>query len=288
MQRLVSQSMIMILLLSGSGIVRAEPSALPSLPPQTVKATQPSATALKSDSEAEVPEKKERKFSYGNSDISVLFYPGQIEKLKNAIRAYEIVNDGKPATFTAPVVESPPGQPIVEPQEYPVFYLSTIAYDGPNDWTIWVSGHKITSRKNDTDVKVISVSRENVTLAWLPSYHSVLTQRRISKKFADSTAVKNKLAAVQSVSQDEGTGEIRFTLRQNQSLAIAYFSIFEGFMENAKLEPLMLAPTGQEGAMPGASPAGELGAMQSPPGVVPDQMSMPSGAPPMPGQRPTP
>jgi hypothetical protein len=189
-----------------------------------------------------------KKFSYGDSNLSVLFLPNQIDRMKQSIRTFETSSkDAKPTTFIAPtpVVEAPV-EKIIEPADYPVFYLSSIAFDGPNDWAIWMGGQKITSRRNDTDVTVLRVSPDSATFSWQPTYKEAIERRRAADLFAATDEVKNKLASVQSASQDEN-GSVIFTLRQNQAFAVGYFKTFEGFVKSPKLDPISVA--GSENSM---------------------------------------
>lgn len=174
-------------------------------------------------------------FSYGSSGFSVMFMPEQMKQLKNALRLYESVeHPAQPQTF-ATAEPLPPVEKPAEPESYPVFFLSSIAYDGPNDWALWVSGHKITSYKNDTDVKVVAVTRYTATFAWNPSYSAAIRFRARTNGFASTDKVKNKLAAVQNIEQDVKTGGITFTLRQNQSFVVGYCQVFEGYLDSPVL-----------------------------------------------------
>ena len=238
--------------LPNAGVVEA---GLPSMPQQSKEQINKDIAPLL----AGVKAPEEKQYSYGNSALSVLFLPLQIEKMKEATRAFENTNANGPV-FATPAQPTPVAAPaIVEPKEYPVFYLSSVAYDTPADWSLWLSGHKITSRKNETDVKVINVTREGATFVWTPTYNSAISKRRTSGQFATTDVVKNKLAVNQSLSQNEDTGAVTFTLRQNQTFAVAYFSIFEGYMDTtpvpaltASATPLVDANIGQP--PPGAQP----------------------------------
>jgi hypothetical protein len=184
-------------------------------------------------------------YSYGDSSLSILFLPEQVEKMKEAVRSFE--DSGATSQAPAPVVPevaaaAVPEPPIEDPLTMPVFYLASIAYDGPGDWSVWISGYKITSRKNDTDVNVIDVSPESVTFQWTPGFTKALLRRHHDKLFAPTDKVKNKLAALQRYSVNETTGTVTFTLKQNQSFAVGYFRVFEGYIDAPTLAALPVAP----------------------------------------------
>lgn len=173
-------------------------------------------------------------FSYGKSESSILFLPAQIDRMKTAIRTFE--SSTKVAapvpTFVAPQPEAIAAAPpkINEPSSYPVFYLASIAYHTPTDWSVWVSGHRITSYKNDTDLNVVRVSPESVTFSWSPEYLVAINQRYTQKLFAPRDAVKHRLLTGQEIKLDNTANTIIFTLRLNQSFAVGYFSMFEGYI----------------------------------------------------------
>lgn len=185
---------------------------------------------------------EEKNYSYGKSGTSILFLPDQISRMKEAVRSFEdggaMMPDNPPEVTTAQPDQAAP--PIQEPaMGYPVFYLSSIAYNGPADWSIWVSGHKITSKKNDTNLVVTNVTPESATFIWKPTYMEAISKRRSTNQFANIEPVKNKLAAVQAINFDELEGQIVFRLRQNQAFVVSYFKIFEGYMDGVQLQPLI-------------------------------------------------
>lgn len=203
-----------------------------------------------------------RAFSYGTSNTSILFLPDHISRMKEAVADYERENrNASAATLVAPdatmdqTVQAPnPDEPV----SYPVFFLSSIVYNSPRDWSLWMGGEKITSDKNETEVEVISVKRDSATFRWKPAYASAIGHRQAMKAFAATDSVKNKLSASHPVSYDEQSGEITFTLRQNQSFAVGYFKLFEGYVSSPTMEPIPMAsmPTDESIAgAPSQSPA---------------------------------
>ncbi len=206
--------------------------------------------------EAEAPQPKV--YPYGRSNLSVLFLPAQIESMKQAIRSYEDKVKDSNATAAAPAAPTPVEQAVVipEPPSYPVFFLASIAFDSPSDWSLWVSGAKITPRKNDTDLSIVRVTPDSVTFSWMPSYNQAIKNRRTQSLFASTEPVKNKLASAQTADMDPITGKVTFTLRQNQSFVVGYFSAFEGFVEAPKLTPITLPTSNPDGSV--AAPDGSV------------------------------
>ncbi len=207
-------------------------------------------------------------FSFGDSDVSILFLPSQTQVMKQALINFEsrpvhtaTVEKTKEPTLKLDVIAEPH---VNEPEKYPVYYLSSIVYHSPSDWSIWLSGHKITSAKNNTELKVTGISSDQATFSWTPGYSEALTLRKQHKSFAETDKVKHRLAATQISSYNENTGTVTFTLRPNQTFAVGYFSTFEGFMESPKLEL----------ALPAAVPVVPI-VPAAPPQAPPESMDMP-------------
>lgn len=229
--------------------------------------------------QAGVPPKE---FSYGKSNLSILFLPSQMLRMKEAIRTYESTNkEEKPATFVAPepIIKKVEAK-INEPESYPVFYLASIAYEQPGDWSIWISGHKITSRKNETDVSILGVSREGVTFMWQPDYATAILRRKQDNAFAAIAPVKHKLAASQPLSINE-SGAVTFTLRPNQSFAVGYLSVFEGYVDSPKLQPIMTESSSSidMSILPSGIMSGLSQPTSTPVNVTPPSMQMAPSAP---------
>lgn len=244
---------------------------IPGVPPT------PSGTAVAgSEQAATVPEvsaTSTKAYSFGDSDVSVLFLPEQIRRMKESTMEFEN-QGGKPATLVnvQPTLEVKQSAEVIsEPSNYPVFFLSSIAYKNAGEWTIWIGAHKITSHKNNSDVVVLAVTPESATFSWKPTYSRAVLVRHQQDLFASTDQYKNKLSVVQRIRVD-GDGTIVFTLRQNQSFAVGYFSIFEGYVESPKLVALQ-ANTVAAQIQPDGGPAGvdpmDASMVSPPPGQPP-------------------
>jgi hypothetical protein len=206
--------------------------------PQTAGAPDQDQAALGTPSDPNRPTQPiaavEKYYSYGRSNSSLFFLPEQVQRMKEAVRTFE---DGG-AKPVEPLPQSVAPQPADEPATYPVFHLASIVYERAGAWSLWISGQKITSRRNDTDLTVLAVGRDSATFAWQPSFTDAMNMRYRSKAFASTEPVKNRLTATQIANYDPETGIARFTLRPNQSFAVGYFSTFEGFIESPAMAPM--------------------------------------------------
>lgn len=246
--------------------IAASPAAVAVLPAVTAPSegvVAPVATAAAATESTTLAAPAEpKKYSYGDSELSILFLPGQITRMKESIRVFE--DTGKDAEKPAPVVNvvaAPVAPEVIEdPLTYPVFYLSSIVYEGAGDWSLWLSGYKITSRRNYTDVTVLNVTRDSATFLWKPSFMKAITKREKEKLFVPTDSVKHKLVPTQSVRLDAAASAIIFTLKPNQSFAPGYFKTFEGYIDGPTLTalPVVVATGGDAGQPVPFQPAAQL------------------------------
>jgi hypothetical protein len=192
-------------------------------------------------------EKAVAQSSMGNSGLGIFFTPHQMQAMKTALIDFESrpVSNSPQANLEVDLLKPKEAPKIVEPPVYPVFYLSSIAYHGPKDWSIWVSGHKITSSHNNTDLAVLSVSETQASFIWKPTFKEALTTRKTANAFAPLDKVKNKLTKTPQFSYDADFGVVSFTLKTNQSFNAAYMNSFEGFIESPTLPVVTPEPTTQ-------------------------------------------
>jgi len=52
------------------------------------------------------------------------------------------------------------------PKESPAFYLNSIVYKGPNDWSIWVNGTKYGPESLPERFDILNVTKKQVKIAW--------------------------------------------------------------------------------------------------------------------------
>jgi hypothetical protein len=251
MLKQVSLRPFSLFLLAGaySAYAIAQPAPIPPISPAPATETAPPAATLLPSINVESTEQtspsasptQEVSTSMGPVRFSIFFSPMQMRALEQALGEYEgsaPIKSEEKTDLTVDLSQTPEVPKIVEPDTYPVFYLSSIAYRAANDWSIWVSGHKITSQKNNTDLEVLSVSSSQASFAWKPDYAEVITKRKKKDLFASTTEIANKLSKPARFNFDDTAGVATFTLRPNQTFAPAYMNSFEGFVESPKLPPI--------------------------------------------------
>ena len=233
-----------------------EGASIPSVPNVSVSAT---ATPVTKSLLPTVPFEN----SMGKAKVSILFTPNQIHALDDALTFYESKRPETTPTTTAvidvPLVAPAEEKKIEEPATYPVFYLTSIVYHDAHDWSIWVSGRKITSAKNKTTLKILRIAPDRVTFGWTPPYGEAVALRVAKHLFAPTDAVKNKLTTSPGFSYDANTNHVTFSLMPNQSFSAAYFTTFEGFIASPPLPPLPTDKSADsaplESELPPVSPA---------------------------------
>lgn len=223
------------------GDVPAPASA--SLPATAVDEIKPAAEAT--NAAAPLYDASGQEFSYGTSDLSLLFTPTQISRMKTVLSIYETARRNRTETPIEVVEElgpvDVPTAVIAEPDKYPVFTLKSIAYRDARDWTVWVGDLRITPRKNDQEVRVLAVSPNTAQLLWKPAYSEALQQRSNRKLFADSSKVRHKLTRPNTAVMDAAAGQVSFTLRPNQSFVPGYMATFEGKVASPELTKIEVA-----------------------------------------------
>lgn len=186
-------------------------------------------------------------FSFGTSNLSVLFTPRQMERMKNVLSVYETARRNR-TDMPIKVVEeqedfAPVAELVDEPKDYPVFKLKSIAFRNARDWTVWIGDLRITPNKNEQEVRVLAVGPNRAQFLWKPPYSEALRQRASLKLFAPTDKVKHKMTRTNAAIFDSATGQATFTLLQNQTFSPAYMATFEG----AITSPVMPAmPTAEE------------------------------------------
>jgi hypothetical protein len=237
----------------------AAETGLPAVPEQPAA---PAATAPAAAAQIAMDEP----FSYGEFPYSLMFSPDQIENMKRVLRTYE-TKRRMPGAAEIEVVEEARPEIVLtpEPDAYPVFTLGSIVYRASNDWSVWISGMRITPKTNDQTLKVVGVGPGMVRFVWKPEYIGAMKRRAEAKMFADTETVKHKMTKPNTAMLDTQGDLVMFTLKPNQTFAPGYMATFEGRVAPPALEKIA-AP---EGAQPGADM----------PALVGDEAPADAGAP---------
>ena len=108
---------------------------------------------------------------------SLVFFPGQMNLLKDFERGFfdELPQQPKPQVRTVPEGQSLPRERETEVEQKQIpptksspreLVLAGIAYNGPEKWTIWLNGQRITPQSIPEEIFKINVEENYVEFIW--------------------------------------------------------------------------------------------------------------------------
>ena len=123
----------------------------------------------------------------------------------------------------------------IAPDFAPAFYLKSILYFSPTNWSIWLNDKKI-SDKNSYEhdhLDIMKITGDKVILLWQNSNISMIYPKWQNNFIALGD---NKFTSHdKNIVVDGATGNISFILRPNQSFVSKSLEIVEGVVEGSKL-----------------------------------------------------
>lgn len=190
---------------------------------------------------------------------SIMFLPKELQEIEQAIMNYELSELDKKIKeqqFQS-LFANPDQQKKIQIPPAPVFYLSSIVFDAPGIWSVWVNNDRMTSKEKESQgkngLKLVSVNKDEATFTWetdaldvmVPAWREKLKnpEKKPQLAMTNPVAVKDVL--------DQNKTRLEFTLKPNQTFVVARMSIIEG-----KLKEVIPPPTPDQVAasMPKASP----------------------------------
>jgi len=101
---------------------------------------------------------------------------------------------------------------------YPQFFLESLVYNSPSDWSIRVNRQKLTQAMPKADaIHVVAIDKDKVSLEWKP-----VNMEKVKEVWAHSP---NDMVTV-----DEKQGVVDFSLRANQTFSSRTMRVVEGKM----------------------------------------------------------
>ena len=212
------------------------PAPTPAAAPDAASANKAPALAPEAALATASPPPADKVFSYGTAKNSLLFTGSQIEGMKKALGAYENLSNtmGNPENPDEAVILAPEKK-VGEPPDYPVFYLSSILYHSPTDWTVWLDRTRITPANNNGELTVTQVTPDRVWFHWAPPYIDAIAARSSGNNFADAHKVSNRFTDPDTTKYTHGANAVEFSLKPNQSFVAGYFHTFEGKLPSPKV-----------------------------------------------------
>jgi hypothetical protein len=189
----------------------------------------------------EVVAEKEKNFiaSYGTYGKSVFFTEEEIKRMKQVLYISEsfkgeAVSDKPQTDDTAfnDLLGSLNNKATVDVSpitEFPSFYVSTIVYKSPSNWSLWLNGNRVTPKRVPAGIEVVAVSQTGAQFLWKPekflqfkAYWDDIEAGKVAKPPARS------LSQAAKVTFDKKNSAWVFTVKTNQTFASQYMAVLEG------------------------------------------------------------
>lgn len=203
-------------------------------------------------------EEKSRQPSYGKEPLSIMYSDDEMEKLRTVLNAYEL--EGKvpedPETaekgdFLDELTQDVEPDVQAAEQALPVFYLGSIVYRGPEEWSVWVNGERISNVENIQSLRVNTISRERAEFMWkLENVAQGEAIRRSMEANKNTAVTDHREAEEEDYDLNVEEGVLRFSLRPNQTFLVKEMKIIEGRL--APVNPTNLA------VVPASFPEGDI------------------------------
>jgi hypothetical protein len=220
-------------------------SAQPALDAQAVEKPADAATGDAAIATGETPKEaggeKEKNFiaSYGTYGKSVFFTEEEIKRMKQVLYISEsfkgeAVSDKPQTDDTAfnDLLGSLNNKATVDVSpitEFPSFYVSTIVYKSPSNWSLWLNGNRVTPKRVPAGIEVVAVSPTGAQFLWKPekflqfkAYWDDIEAGKVTKAPARSLSQASK------VTFDKKNSAWVFTVKTNQTFASQYMAVLEG------------------------------------------------------------
>lgn len=227
------------------------------LPPPGAPSTVPApAPAAPSQTQAAPPEPVAPSGPKRYAPFSIFFSADEREAIAQAKKAYlerDLYKESEQDLLDQlqGIKDSKRQEEDLQEKFYAQFYLETLIYHTPNDWTVWVKENDASKKYTPTHtsgasdmLKVIAIRKEDVTFEWKPKNWNY-----VSGKFK---------AGNPALQIDTARQLVMFTLRVNQTMSSNEMDIKEGVVQAVPMEG-----AAQQAATPGAVPGQPAAAVPS-------------------------
>jgi hypothetical protein len=197
---------------------------------------------------------------------SLLYTQSEIASINNALAVYasrgagaNVADEGK--DFLNQLQNAHGDRQVEKFFVYPQFYLESLAYHTPSDWSVRINGRKLTQTvPKDEELHILAIDKEKTQVEWKP-----LNMQKVAAVWNNSPD--------SSIDVDLRRGTVIFTLRHNQTFSSYVMRVLEGkvrpvIVENKPDAPVLTpAPVqragetktearAQEPALPASTPIG--------------------------------
>lgn len=195
---------------------------------------------------------------------SLMFTQGEMEQLGNALNAYlnneEYMGEGGALSDLFGKPKDNNAAAAKRYYTYPQFFLESIVYHSPQDWSVWINSQKITQKTPTENAELVieEIDKSHVVIRWHPvAMDKVLETWERTRH--------------DGVHVDRSRREVVFTLHLNQTFSSYVMRVLEGKVLPVTVEDVSKNPASKRGAGNAASsvPTPELPAMDPNIPVIP-------------------
>ena len=184
---------------------------------------------------------------------SLMFRPEDLARL------YEAARGNLRDTVTAGVVVE-----VKTPRVAPAFYLNSMLYNSPDNWTIWLNSRRVRTGTKFPELEIASVNADRVEFIWMTDQLDFISPKwdekikQISLKENEPQPRWLYVSDDGNISVDQSRRYVRFLLGPHQTFMTHDMEIAEGYRKSTFFESVQqLAPNVAIG-QPGAAPAGGI------------------------------
>ncbi len=201
---------------------------------------------------------------YDEDQLNILYKSIEAFKVHSAIPAYNDPNKPDISKLSNKISSDELTEVVTanqnqnQPVEYiaPSFFLSSILYEKPDSWTIWLNDKKTRFENKDTvkDANILAVAPKNIAMLWeglnlqdkSPNFKEYLEK---IKPFKDDSGkyswdYKSKSG---DVYVDSFKGGVKFLIQPGQTFSLYHMRSFEGYVSDVTVKNgIVVAITGDQ------------------------------------------
>ena len=128
---------------------------------------------------------------------------------------------------------------------YPQYFLASLVYDSPQDWSVRVNNEKLTTKIPESmGIRVVDIDKDKIKIEWMPTdYNKVEEVWNASSKKDPRVDVRNR--------------KVTFTLRPNQTFTSYAMRVVEGKVMPMVVDLSPKAKSERGDALPGETRPGD-------------------------------
>lgn len=170
---------------------------------------------------------------------SLMYSKEQVDAIYEALLASENGNLMVTALKAAGPTESKNSS---EPRSdmSPIFYLNSIVYFSPTNWTVWINGKRFTyqgirsEKEHIPSLEIVKVTPQRITFAWRTAFLDEIAPAWQEKMLEDEKG--EFFSSNMDIMINHDRNQVQFTLYPNQSFVVRLMEIIEGHITKTSEE----------------------------------------------------